>query len=177
MQHTPSSSSAGFVVFGVILMLLVLLVIAVTGYFIFHDNHSHSPAASSTTSSQATSTPKNSYATLSPATVPSKAPECSTPISFQGNGNSGPIQCPNGDLNVTEWNALSALEPTVMSLGYSASASQVQAALCKDATASASDANTTNSFIVEGTVYQITALYYGWSFPSNPSAILSSGSC
>lgn len=177
MKH-KSSLAAGFASLEMIFVVLVLLVVGVAGYFVVHELHSSpvTPSAS-TKSAQTPSAATNSYAVLSPATVASKVPECTTPISFQTNGNSGPIQCTNGDLNATEWSALSALEPTVMSLGYGATQAQVQAALCSDATASNSDANTKNSFIVEGTVYQISALYYGWNFPSNPSAVLSNGSC
>jgi uncharacterized protein (UPF0333 family) len=174
MKH-KSSLAAGFVSMEIIFVVLVLLVIGIAGYFVVHELHSSPVTPSATTKTPNAAT--NSYAVLSPATVASKVPECTTPISFQTNGNSGPVQCTNGDLNATEWNALSALEPTVMSLGYAATPAQVQAALCSDATASNSDANTKNSFIVEGTVYQISALYYGWNFPSNPSAVLSNGSC
>lgn len=171
-------ASSGFALYELIFILLVIIVICLAGYFIFHDLHSTSATKpASTSSTKKSTTPTNSYAVLSPATVPSKAPECHTPITFQSNGNSGPIQCPNGDLNVTEWNALAALEPTVMTLGYTATEAQVQTALCNDANASDSDANTKNSFIVEQTVYQITALYYGWNFSSNPSTILASDSC
>jgi hypothetical protein len=178
MNRTPSSLAAGFASFAAVFVILVVLVIGVAGYFVFHEVHASSSTVSgSPKAAQASNTSTNSYAVLSPATVPSKVPECATPVSFQADGNSGPVQCPNGDLNATEWNALAALEPTVMSLGYSPTAAQVQAALCSDANASNSDANTKNSFIVEATVYQISALYYGWNFPSNPSAVLSSGSC
>jgi hypothetical protein len=177
MKHKLSPLAAGFALYETVLVILVLIVLVLAGYFIFHDSNTNRKTTSSTSSKSAISNSSNLYSVLSPATVPSKAPECSTPISFQSTGNSGPVQCTNGNLNVTEWNALAALEPTVMSLGYSATPSQIQAALCKDANASDSDANTTNSFIVEGTVYQITALYYGWNFASNPSVVLTNGSC
>jgi len=62
-----------------------------------------------------------------------------------------------------------------MSLGYGATVAQIQPALCADANASDSDANTKNGSIVEATVYQISALYYGWNFSTNPAAILNGG--
>jgi hypothetical protein len=174
MKH--KQATAGFVLYEMVFALLVIILVGVAGYFIFHAGNT----TTATTSTQAAATskaPANSYTVLSPATVASKAPECSEPITFQSNGNSGPIQCADGDLNATEWNALSALEPSVMGLGYAATAAQVQTALCNDANASNSDANTKNSDIVEGTVYQISALYYGWNFSSNPATVLTSGSC
>jgi hypothetical protein len=114
---------------------------------------------------------------LSPATVAPKIAECSQKLTYASNGDSSPIQCSNGDLNVLEWNALSALEPSVMTLGYNATESQVESALCSDAGDSDSDANTNASNIIETTTYQISALYYGWNFSSNPAAELSNGTC
>lgn len=178
-QPKLSSSTAGFALYETLMAIVVIIIVGLAVYLVFHGGHSTaktSPPAAVQPANQS-KTSANAYATLTPATVPSKVPECATPISFQSNGNSGPVQCANGDLNATEWNALAALEPSVMSLGYTATAAQVQTALCNDANASNSDANTKNSFIVEDTVYQITALYYGWNFSTNPSAVLSSGSC
>jgi hypothetical protein len=177
MKHKLRSTTAGFVLYEAILALGILIIVGLTGYFILHGLHATAKTAPTSTSKAATTPSANSYAVLSPATVPSKVPECAAPISFQSNGNSGPVQCSSGDLNATEWNALAALEPSVMSLGYSATSAQVQNALCADASASSSDANTKNSNVVETTVYQITALYYGWNFASNPSAVLTNGTC
>jgi hypothetical protein len=176
--RTGSSTTGGFASLEVVFAVLVVIALGLTGYFVMHD--SSKTATPVTTSAKAVTTPStttNAYAVLAPATVPSKIAECSTPITFAGNGNSGPIQCANGGLNVTEWNALAALEPTVMSLGYGATPGQIQPALCADANASDSDANTKNGSIVEATVYQISALYYGWSFTTNPAAVLSGGGC
>lgn len=170
-----SNPSAGFAGFELVLALLVFIVLGLVGYFIYHSLHPKTVAPAAVTKSAPIPAPASSYAVLSPATVPSKTAECTQPISFASNGTSGPVQCANGDLNATEWNALSALEPTVMSLGYSATSAQVQSALCADANASNSDANTKNSSLVEATVYQISVLYYGWNFPGNPASVLSSG--
>ena len=177
MKHKLHSTTAGFVLYEAILALGILIIVGLTGYFIFHNLHVTAKTVPASTSKATSTSSANSYAVLSPATVASKVPECAAPISFQSNGNSGPVQCSNGDLNTTEWNALAALEPSVMSLGYGATASQIQTALCNDANASSSDANTKNSSVVEATVYQITAMYYGWNFASNPSAVLSNGTC
>ena len=126
----------------------------------------------------ATNTASSSpYAVLSPATVPSKTAECSTPISFASNGTSGPITCSNGDLNIKEWKALATVEPSVMTLGYSPSLSQVEAAICTDVRNTRSDSNTNYASLIEANVYNISKLYYGWSFSTNPISILSSGQC
>lgn len=168
----------GFAGLELLFALLVLVALGLVGYFVLHDLHATAkPVAYTPTTAKpaVTAAPTSSYAVLPPATVPSKTAECSQPITFASNGTSGPVQCANGDLNATEWNALSALEPGVMSLGYSPTAAQVQTALCSDANASNSDANTKNSSLVEATVYQISALYYGWAFSPSPTSVLSGG--
>jgi hypothetical protein len=162
--------------------MLGFIIMALISFSIFHHLHHNQNTTASNNSSRATTSSAaglstNQYATLSPATVPSKAAECSQQVTFSSNGNSGPVQCSNGDLNVTVWNALATLEPSVLSLGYSASVSQIETALCNDVKSSQSDANTNNSSVIEATVYQISALYYGWNFPTDPTIVLSNGSC
>lgn len=176
--HHSDSSAASSLTAAVALVVIILGGLGYAGYYFLHAGQATSSSPTVTPSQPAApTTPTNPYAVLSPATVPSKTPECNQPISFAANGNSGPVQCANGDLNVLEWNALSALEPTVLTLGYSATPSQIQAALCSDANASNADANTRNSNVIEGTVYQIAALYYGWNFSPSPSVILTDGGC
>jgi hypothetical protein len=182
--QTSSKNQAGFTAFEVVTLMVVVLVIgAFAAHFITHRTHTttNSGSGSTTASTGASSTTAPSsapvYTILPPATVPSKTAECTQAISFASNGNSGPVTCSNGNLNVTEWNALSGIEPTVMTLGYSPTAAQVQSALCSDANASDSDANTSNSHAIEATVYQISALYYGWNFSPSPTAVLSNGTC
>lgn len=155
-----------------------VVLLAVVGYLVFHAS-AQSTRTNTTSGNNQSSTvvSSNPYAVLSPATVASKTAECTTPITYASNGDSSPVTCSNGDLNVTEWNALATLEPKVMSLGPSATEAQVQSALCSDATDSASDANTSNSNAIEATTYTISALYYGWNFASNPSVVLTNGTC
>jgi hypothetical protein len=163
----------------IISFTFILLVLA--GYFMLRNTASPVLSASSSNnksvSTSTTSDNQESYAVLSPATVPSKVPECSQALTYASDGDSSPVECANGDLNIQEWNSLSALEPEVMTLGYTPSFSQVQAALCKDASDSDSDANTKASNIIEATTYQISALYCGWSFSSDPSVVLTNGTC
>lgn len=173
---------SGFSTIEVIFVLLIVLALGLVGYFILHKHSlltkNTPPSNASNTSPSTTTTSKTDpYAVLSPATLPSKTAECSQPLTFDSSGNSGPVQCSNGELNILEWNALSALEPTVMTLGYSPTIAQVQSDLCSDANASSSDANTKNSYVVEATVYQISALYYGWSFSTNPTSVLTNNGC
>ncbi|HUC87569.1 MAG TPA: hypothetical protein VMR95_00265 [Candidatus Binatia bacterium] len=171
MQRKSGHALLQISVAAVILVILLLAIHFVT--------HSGSPSNKPSLSASSTTTPTSSapatnatspYATLSPATVASKAAECNQTVAFSSNGDSGPVTCPNGDLNVDEWNVLAALEPSVFVLGYGASAAQVQAALCADV-----GANVSNP--IEATVYQIAALYYGWNFTSNPSVVLTNGTC
>lgn len=162
----------------ILIAIIVAATIGFVGYLVLRN-----PMPVKTAPTTAAATPKpaaaatNPYAILSPATVPSKIAECSQPLTYASNGNPEPLSCAGGGLNILEWQALAALEPKVMTLGYGASASQVQSAVCTDATDSNSDANTNYSNVIEETTYQISALYYGWNFPSNPAAVLSNGSC
>ncbi len=116
------------------------------------------------------SSSSNLYETLSPASVPSRTIECKQAITYSTSGVPGPYQCPNGALNITDWKALAALEPSVLNLGYSPSSNQVQNALCNDVKANISNP-------IEETVYSIASLYYGWHFSSNPESIILNGTC
>ena len=175
MKQRLAQDGSIYVVAMIVVLIFVVGSAGLTIFAIFHTSKSSQTVTSDNQRPSGNLT--NSFTILSPAAVPPKTAECSQAISFQSNGNSGPIQCANGDLNTTEWKALSALEPSVMSLGYNPSISQLQADLCSDAAASSSDANTKNSYLIETTVYQISALYYGWSFSPNPSAILTNNGC
>jgi hypothetical protein len=165
------------------LKVVGFLIICLLAYLFLHADLSSGQSSvakqnnTASVSGRPSSAPSNAYAALSPATVPSKAAECAQVLTFNSNGTSGPLTCAGGELNVTEWEALSALEPTVLTLGYGASAPQVQTALCNDVSVSQSDANTQNANLVEQNAYQMAALYYGWVFSANPSAVLTSGGC
>jgi hypothetical protein len=161
--------SASFFVSLVVVILGAILVIGAAGYIIFHSSSKKPTETKTLTSASAKITPaKNkAYAVLTPASVPSKTAECSTPISYDSSGASGPVQCSNGDLNILEWQAVAALEPRILSLGYNVTLQQVEATVCLDIE--------TNSVpLIEKTAYQIAALYYGWNFPSNPTAAITS---
>ncbi len=160
----------GFSVIETIIVLVILVVIVVGGLIIYKHEDKASVTKSQTQSSQVAPVVNSAYAVLSPATVPSKTAECSQSITYASNGVPGPVQCSNGGLNSTDWSALAALEPSVLRLGYNASTSQVQTALCGDVSA-----NISNS--IELTVYQIASLYYGWNFSTNPSVVLTNGTC
>ena len=148
--------------------------VAVIGYLVYL-----AFAGSAPTVSQATSTASDNntaYAILKPATVPSKIAECSQPLSYQSDGNPSPIQCPDGYLNKAAWNALAALEPTVMKLGYTPTQAQVESAICTDGNAANADSTSAILAPLETSAYRLASLYYGWSFSINPTAILA-GSC
>lgn len=120
-------------------------------------------------------TDNTTYAILKPASVPSKLAECSATLSYDSNGNPSPIQCSNGALNIQAWNALAALEPTVMKLGYSPTQKQVQNGICLDGNAANQDSTAAISAPLETSVYQLSSLYYGWHFSINPTQLLTSG--
>jgi hypothetical protein len=104
---------------------------------------------------------------LSPARIPPKVDECSQQLTFAQDGNAGPISCSNGALNVVAWRYFASGKHSVMSLGPYATPAQVGDALCTDGP----------PIPIETSAYQLAALYYGWSFTQNPSAVLTQGGC
>lgn len=117
----------------------------------------------------------NAYAVLSPATVPPKVAECSQTLSYTSNGVPSPVTCQNGDLNILDWQAMAALEPTVMKLGYSPSETQVKAAICTDGNAANQDSSIAISAPMEANAYAVSSVYYGWNFQIDPVSLLESG--
>jgi hypothetical protein len=116
----------------------------------------------------------NLYKILKPANIPPKVAECKQSLIYASNGNLSPVKCSNGNLNILAWNAISAQEPKVMRLGYSPTQSQVQSAMCSDASAANIDSSVAISAPIEETAYYLSALYYGWNFSINPATVLSS---
>jgi hypothetical protein len=172
-----SQNYDGFSVFEALFGAFSLIVIIGVGILLFHGHGSKTTTVASNPANVTTANPQNPYAVLSPALVASKTAECAQAISYAGEGSPTPLQCANGDLNVTAWNALSALEPKVMSLGYSPSVTQVEAAICSDANAADADSSANTSTAIETSVYQISKLYYNWDFSSDPSVVLANGTC
>jgi hypothetical protein len=166
IMHDEENGFSLSEIFAVVCAGIVLLLI---GYLLFHNPPTAKLPSSSSTIAPPTGS-SSAYAVLAPATVAPKVPECTQALVFSSDGNSGPIQCSNGYLNATEWNALYTLEPSVLGLGPSATAGQVQAALCADV-----HANLSNP--IEETSYKIASLYYGWSFSTDPSAVINNGTC
>jgi hypothetical protein len=161
--------NSGFAILESITVILVVITIVLIGYVIMTNSNSSS-TGTPTVTTDSTADTTGPYAIQSPATVPSKVTECNQSVTFSNTGNPSPITCANGDLNIAEWSALGAFESKVMTLGYTATASQVQAALC-------SDVHTNISNSIEETTYKISSLYYGWNFTTDPSVVLTNGTC
>lgn len=162
--------TAGFALMESIIIVLVAIAILLIGYVIIRNTDSGSTGTPTVIADSTTDMSTGPYAIQSPATVPSKIAECNQQVIFSSDGNSSPIMCANGDLNIAEWSALGAFESKVMTLGYAATFSQVQSALCSDV-----QVNISNP--IEETIYKISSLYYGWDFTSDPSAVLANGTC
>jgi hypothetical protein len=168
----PIKNNSGFTVVKTLVVLGLVCIIAIIVLVAIHSSSQtyKIPGSAASTNLNADDTNKAIYNTLSPATVPSKAPECSQTVAYTSDGNSSPLTCGNGYINIQAWNSLSALEPQVMKLGYAATATQVQATLCADVRA-----NIKND--IEESSYEISSLYYGWSFSTDPSAVIKNGTC
>jgi hypothetical protein len=169
----------GFGIYELVVGIVIAVIFVGLVYVVFvrHTGSKTDKSSTLNTSSSGSSSSSSPYAVLSPASVASKAAECAQAITYSTNGSPTPIQCSNGDLNKTAWQALSALEPSVMGLGYAASVAQVQTAICNDANAADEDSSASTSNAIEMSVYQISKLYYGWDFSSDPSQVLQNGTC
>ncbi len=147
---------------------LAVLAIGFGVFYLFRG----STVPSNTGLSSSTGNTVNPFATLKPAIVPSKTPECQQTLTYASSGEPSPVQCSNGDLNVLAWKALAALEPTVMKLGYTSSQSQVMSAMCTDINVANQDATSALSEPVEASAYQLASLYYGWHYNINPRFVI-----
>jgi hypothetical protein len=154
-----------------------LSILIIGGLFLLFHSPNNESGTKHTRTDASTVSENSKYSVLAPATVPSKVAECDQSLSYGSDGNPSPVKCLNGSLNVLEWNALATLEPRVMSLGNSATSAQVQSDICSDANAADADSSVSASNAFEESVYQISALYYGWNFSSDPSVVLSNGAC
>lgn len=129
------------------------------------------PQSSSTTTTTTTSSPPPSTtsplrAVLSPATVPPVGDECTLQLTYDADGNVGPLLCPDGGVNAQAWqhyaqgsvNGQPSTWSKVLQLGPYASPAQVYQAMCTDY----QDVYGTNPLTVSAG--QLAAAYYGWQF-------------
>lgn len=114
----------------------------------------------------------SNYPTLSPATLPSKVGTCSAPLSYSYNGNPSPVTCGNNLININDWNAIAALEPKVLTLGYQPSLTEVENTICLDANISNTYSDVTINAPLEANAVQLASLYYGWNYTLNVANIL-----
>ena len=151
----------------VIKLIIIIIAISLLGLIILSKSSLSSAGSSSSQSLTSTANVNQAYTILSPAKVPPKIAECYQNVSYNSSGVPSPLQCSNGLLNSAAWDALSAQEPKVMTLGYSPNLSSVQAAICNDINAAASDSLPGADNAIEASVIKISALYYGWDFTSS----------
>jgi hypothetical protein len=109
---------------------------------------------------------------LRPATALPVVALCSQALTTDPAGNTVPLLCSNGGLNVTAWRFFAPLAPRVLSAGPAASLAKVQAALCRDVNLSHA------SVLEEASAGDLATAYYGWNFATEPTDILySMSSC
>jgi hypothetical protein len=102
---------------------------------------------------------------LAPAKVLPAAALCSYQLEETADGNVRPIFCRGGAINILAWKSYVQVSSNVMSLGRGASLSAVKAAMCRDL-------DTFNATLPEEQyAYEISAAYYGWSFPTEPTCL------
>lgn len=100
---------------------------------------------------------------LPPATVLPVVDLCSSPVQVFQNGNAGPLSCEGGALDVLTWKFfVDNLNPKVMSLGPTATLTEIQAALC-------ADLGQHITLPQEDSAFFLAAAYYGWQRPTGPA--------
>ncbi len=173
----PKMDQSGLSTAALFILVLAFFAVITAGYLIYLQLSSANSTPARTSSTASASSINTTYAILKPATVPPKIAECSQTLSYDSNGNPSPIQCANGDLNSLAWNAMAALEPKVMALGYNPTQQQVTTAICTDGNAANADSTPSISAPIENTAYNLASLYYGWHFSINAQALLTGGGC
>lgn len=162
-----NQSQSGFGKIDIILSVVAVLLLGVIADIII--SHTSKPSKTNTAGNGSSHAkpaykfdPKDTYAILSPADTASKKAECSQAVITGQDGAPSPVTCTNGDLNISEWQALVNIYPaSVMELYSSASQVTITKTVCIDL----SSGKTTVP--VEDSAYHIAALYYGWKYQPN----------
>ncbi|MGH7758695.1 MAG: hypothetical protein ACREN7_05245 [Candidatus Dormibacteria bacterium] len=101
-------------------------------------------------------------------TGPPVVDECWLPGQYAADGDSVPVRCSNGDINVWAWT--DTFPGTLAKLGENATPGQVRAALCQSIR-SGEETDTLESG------YQFVQTYYGWQVGVDPEALVATNSC
>lgn len=112
----------------------------------------------------------NARQVLEAATGPPVAGECSRGLLYTDDGSVTPLLCSGDDVNVTAWDYFAPLHLAVLSLGRKATLHDVEAALCMPG-----PAPYVYSLPQDVGAYTLAKAYYGWKFPTDPTAQLGSG--
>lgn len=162
-----NQAQSGFGKIDVILSVVAVILLGlIVGIVISHTTKPAKTAASSKsinhTKPKYNFDPKDTYATLSPAISPSNKAECAQAVTTAQNGSPVPVTCANGDLNISEWQALEKIYPaSVMVLYPSASLVTIEKTVCIDLSSGKT------SVPIEDSAYHIASLYYGWKYQAN----------
>ena len=93
---------------------------------------------------------------------------CSQQLTTDQSGNTGPVLCTDGGLNVMAWKFFAPSSPRVLSAGPAASVTAVDTAIRRDCMVGHTSA------LRERSAYELAAGYYGWNFNTDPSDYLNS---
>ena len=115
-------------------------------------------ATEGSTTVSTTTTTNPALQILSPQKTPPVSDECSEAPAYSADGNATPLICPNGGVNAQVWSIYASNNLLVMTLGPSASASQVYSAMCTDS------ASRHTTYPIESNAEQLVSHYNGWSF-------------
>ena len=93
---------------------------------------------------------------------------CSQQLTTDQDGNTGPVLCTDGGLNVMAWKFFAPSSPSVLSVGPAASPAAVDTAIRHDCKV------THTAALQERSAYELAAAYYGWNLATDPTDYLNS---
>jgi hypothetical protein len=95
---------------------------------------------------------------------------CSMPLSSTAGGAIAPLTCANGAVNALAWDDALQVDSSLLSLGSRPSTAVVASELCQPAMQATSTEEAAS-------VYRLAQAYYGWTAPTNLSALLAAPGC
>lgn len=95
---------------------------------------------------------------------------CSTPLTSTAGAAIAPLTCANGAVNALAWDYAIQVDSSLLSLGAHPSTGAVTSELCQPAMQATSTAEAAS-------VYRLAQAYYGWTAPTNLSALLAAPGC
>ena len=90
---------------------------------------------------------------------------CSVAITTTADGNSTPLLCQSGAVNVQAWGYYASVSASILSLGLNPTEGQAQSAICDD------EKHHRATKAEEASGFKLAATYYAWTFTIDVSTL------